>query len=200
MFQQYSKLRQSSKVPTSCTTDNNENWGHWMEQKPDNCIRLVMENVNSIQASSTNNIKLHHGKTWLIENDVDVACWIELGVPWHRHRQKYCLPQIMKASSWKSQIAIAANNIHEFNGKQQFGGTATMLFNGITLAVAGPCYDASGLGCWTWVRLQGRGSCTTTIITAYNPCKSSSERPNTVYMQHKRYGLSRLWAICRRSL
>ena len=81
----------------------------------------------------------------------------------------------MKEPPWESQLTITANNTHECTGKQQFGGTATMLFNSITLAIVGTGYDVSGLGQWTWVCLQGLGEHTTTIITAYNPCKSDCE-------------------------
>ena len=102
----------------------------------------------------------------MIENDVDIACWIELGIPWHRLRRKNRLQQLMKESSWDSQLAITANNTHEHTGKRQYGGTATMLFNSITSAVAGTGYDTSGLGRWTWVRLQWKGNHTTSIITA----------------------------------
>ena len=151
-----------------------------------------------IQVTKKNNVKLDQGKAWLIENDVDVACWIELGVPWHRNRRKYHLPQLMKKPSWESQIAITANNSHEHTGKRQFGGTATLLFNKVTSAIAGTGYDSSGLGHWSWARLQGRGNWTTTIITAYNPCKSNNERPSTVYTQQKQYLISVNRDVCPR--
>ena len=63
-----------------------------------------------IQATNTTNLKLDQGKTWLIENNIAVACWIELGVPWHRNHCKYQLPYLMKELSWESQLTIAANN------------------------------------------------------------------------------------------
>ena len=47
-----------------------------------------MENVNNIVTMIKGNHKLDQAKTWLIKHDINVACWIELGVPWHRRRLK----------------------------------------------------------------------------------------------------------------
>ena len=39
-----------------------------------------------IQTGVKNNVKLNHGKIWLIKNKVDIAAWIEIGVPWQTKR------------------------------------------------------------------------------------------------------------------
>ena len=134
-----------------------------------------MENINNIKAIKKGNPKLDHGKAWLIESETDIACWIELGIPWHKKQKKNRLPQLMREQSWSSQLTIASNNIHEDSDTQQFGGTAIMAFETATSAVSGTGYDSLGLGRWSWIRLQGKQNKSTTIISAYNPCKSNPD-------------------------
>ena len=52
-------------------------------KKKDGTIQIVMENINNISSNREFNLKLDNGKKWLVENDVDAACWIETRVPWH---------------------------------------------------------------------------------------------------------------------
>ena len=79
----YSPITSHKTAPSEVITDNNKHWGNKMSIKPDSCFCIVMENINNIQATKKGNLKLNQGKAWLIENKVDLACWIELGVPWH---------------------------------------------------------------------------------------------------------------------
>lgn len=106
----------------------------------------------------------------------------------------------MKDPAWDTQLTVAANNTHETIGKRQFGGTATMAFNFITSTEAGRGFDNSGLGRWTWIRLQGKHATSTTIIIAYCPCHSKHDRPETVYMQQKRYLMSKNIDTCPREV
>ena len=59
-----------------------------MKSKKENKVQICMENVNNIVSMIKGNHKLDQAKTWLIQNNVDIACWIELGVPWHRQGLK----------------------------------------------------------------------------------------------------------------
>ena len=87
-----------------------------------------MENINNISSSKEFNLKLDHGKIWLIENNVDVAYCIKTGVLWHQQKCSKRLPELMKDRAWDNQLVITSNNIHEKCGKRKFGGTATMLY------------------------------------------------------------------------
>lgn len=52
--------------------------------------------------------------------------------------------------------------------------------------VIGKGQDKLGLGCWTWVRYQGKDNIMLCIFTAYRP-NPPSEGPFTVYAQHWTY-------------
>ena len=126
-------------------------------------------------------------KKWLIKKEIDIACWMELGLPWQKIRKKDRFPAKMKSNGWDNQCIITLNNIHETSGNCQYGGTATMVFNELTSTIAGTGYDKTGLGRWSWIRFTGKGGVSTCVITAYCPCTGSPNQPSTVYAQQKRY-------------
>ena len=81
------------------------------------------------------------------------------------------------------------NNKHENIDKFQYGGTAVMAYNEATHRVKATGSDKTGLGRWSWILFEGKHNYTTQIISVYVPCKSSADRLQTVYNQHKRYFL-----------
>ena len=151
--------------PMNSIVNDDSPWGNKMKSKKENNVRICMENVNNIVSMIKGNHKLDQAKTWLIRNNIDIACWIELGVPWHRRRLKDKLKSMMRCASWDEQLTIAANNVHKETGQRQFGGTATMAFNSIVATVANSGVDTSSLGRWSWIKIQGKMGKSTTIIT-----------------------------------
>ena len=199
------KLKSSYKPTTSkrpqdamSYTSDDDGWGNTLETKQEGTIRITMENINNIPSRRDHNLKLDNGKKWLVENDVDIACWIETGVPWHKRHKHERLPELMREDAWDHQITITSNNVHDDCGTRQFGGTATMLFDHVASTMNGSGYDSSGLGRWSWVQLQGKFGISTTIVTAYCPCKSNLTSPETVYNQHRRYLMTKNRDICPR--
>ena len=144
------------------------------------------------------NLRLDSDKKWIIENNVDMACWIETGVPWRQRKHHKRLLELMKSPAWDNQITITSNNIHETCRKRQFGGMGTMLFDYIAPTVNGTGYDPTGLGRWSWTQVQGKSGLATTIITAYCPCKGRVDRNSTVYSQQRRYLMTQNRDICPR--
>ena len=46
--------------------------------------------------------------------------------------------------------------------------------------------DSSGLGRWTWMRMQGKHGHYTTIVSAYRPCRNTTDT-GSVYVQQQTY-------------
>ena len=63
------------------------------------------------------------GGKWLVKKEINIACWLELGVPWHTLRNQDKLQTKMRGQSWDSQCAVTANNIHEKTKGSQYGRT-----------------------------------------------------------------------------
>eukprot|EP00957_Ditylum_brightwellii_P186088 14168030-Ditylum_brightwellii.AAC.1 len=78
-----------------------------------------------------------------------------------------------------------AHNIHDkILGKYQVGGTASITTGTLVgrLDRKGG-RDPSGLGCYTWHKLRGKGGLVLRILTVYRPCKSTNGAA-LVYAQH----------------
>ena len=61
-------------------TDANAGWGDPMHPKHPDTIRISMENVRSIGIKSEKNAKQDKLLEWLIKNEINIACWQEVGV------------------------------------------------------------------------------------------------------------------------
>ena len=102
----------------------------------------------------------------------------------------------MKEELWDHQVTITSNNVHDNSSNRQFGGTATMIFNYVASTINGSGHDSSGLGRWSWIQLQGKCDVSTSIITAYCPCKSYPKQPETVYNQQRCYLMTQKRDVC----
>ena len=136
-------------------------------------------------ASTEYNFKLDKGGKWLVKKEIDIACWLQLGVPWHTMQKQDQLQAKLKGQSWDSQCIITENNIHEKPKGSQYGGTATMAFNKITSTISGTGYDKTGLGRWSWIKFLGKAGVTRRVITEYCPCARNLNQPSTVHAQQK---------------
>ena len=48
-------------------------------------------------------------------------------------------------------------------------------------------FDYTGLGRWSWVKLEGELGHVTSMVTAYAPCGSRASRKSACYKQQLRY-------------
>ena len=65
-------------------TPNNSQLGHAMDEKSDKCIQVSMENMAKILLDKDDHIKLGRAKAWIIENKINIACWIKTEIPWYK--------------------------------------------------------------------------------------------------------------------
>ena len=68
--------------------------------------------------------------------------------------------------------------------KYQAGGTFILGLNQTQSRVVSKGQDKSGLGRWTWFRIQGRHNSFTTVFSVYRPCKNEDTQ-GTTYRQQK---------------
>ena len=90
----------------------------------------------------------------------------------------------------KIRVAVAHNK-HNNLSQGQYSETAVVAFGNVTGTIDETAVDLTGLGRWALLKLQGRESRKTRIISAYNLCKprGCKFKPNTVYNQHKQHFL-----------
>ncbi len=158
-------------------------------RKPDGVIRLMYENVNSLPNRMGGNRKLDKMKDLIHEWGADIVGMVE-------HRQN--LKHKQNGNGWSKLFrrgdeevrSVVAHNVHKNISPVQEGGVGLIAFGPLieNLDMAQSGNDASGLGRWTMMTLQG-DNIRTRIICGYNPCKSSvsGKALRTSYAQHRRY-------------
>lgn len=130
---------------------------------------------------------------------IDVIGWAEIRIAWQKCKSDQKLYSRFKDLRWRHFKSVTSNNKREAFSVRQFGGTATIAVNECANRVTCSGADETGLGRWSWLLIEGKHDIKVRIITAYNPCKTSSTRPATVYAQQKRYFLSKNISTCPRT-
>ena len=195
----FTRQRYTNSLPKTFDNDN-AGWGDPLHPKHPDTIRISMENIRSIGVSNKKNIKQEKLKEWLACNDVDIACWQELGVNWRKCCKQDRLPAHLSCVTWEKMQMSTAYNKHDNHLQGQYGGTAVIALGHITGTIDETAVDQTGLGRWASIKLLGRGGKKTRIVSAYNPCKPSGHKfkDNTVYAQHRRYFLQHSITTCPR--
>ena len=177
-----------------------KNFGDCLTEKEEGNIRIVNQNINCLGISSYNNQKEVLAKNWLIQNNVDIAGWQEIGIAFHLLPRSKRLHARMQDIRWNKIRVSAANNKHEQNEISQYGGTAVIAVDEAAHRIKATGCDSTGLGRWSWILFEGRSNHLTRIISAYVPCRSTDDRRHTVYNQQKRYFWKRGIQQCPRRL
>ena len=174
--------------------------GYIPEDKPDNVLRLSVENANSMS--------IYHPENWKVKKccsinnryGTDGTLLAEGGVNWAQAPEGKRPSQLFRGAR-KCRVA-AGYNVHESGpefGRYQHGGTLAAAFTRLTPFVLGTGEDRTGLGRWSWVYVGTEGR-KTRLISAYQPCRSPEDKKKqrrfpdgtrrkrmTVWAQHRRY-------------
>ena len=140
-------------------------WGHLMTRKKENNnVRVALINVNGL-APQKKDVKSKQLKELMKDKCIDVLCINEHNLN---------LPKLSATEGWRNRFktqkthTLAASNIHNTStSKRIYGGTAHITSAFISPRVKDFGSDHTGLGRWTWVRIEGRNGFTVKIITAY---------------------------------
>ena len=186
-IQPYNVILPDPSVRRQEKSRKNKVFGDHLVEKEDSVIRIVSQNVNCIGVSHEINHKQENAKNWMIQHSVDIVGWQETGVAFHTLPRHKRLAHRMKDIRWNKMRISSSNNKNENIETFQYGGTAVMAFDQAAHRVKSTGADSTGLGRWSWILFEGKQKYTTRIISAYVPCKSSCDRRQTVYNQHKRY-------------
>lgn len=170
--------------------------GDKLHKKDDNHIRIVSQNIGCLGIHSFGNGKQSKGIEWLIQNQVDIVTWQEIGVAFHMQQRCDKMRERMRDPRWQKARVISANNKHESIDNKQFGGTSVMSVDSVASRVTGTGSDETGLGRWSWMLFEGKKKWKTRIFSVHIPI--SSKRMASVYQQHKRYYLENDMNICPR--
>ena len=121
--------------------------------------------------------------------EVDIMCMAETGVHWRTLPIEDRLWERVKEWGSDRKISFGYNVDDRLARRSQYGGTAILAMNDIVPRINQTGHDDSGLGRWSWFKIQGKHRSTIRIVSAYCPCQPSSTSEtglHTVFAQHLR--------------
>ena len=124
--------------------------------------------------------------------------WQEIRFAQHMIQKHERLAERLRDYRRKQIRVSTSNNKHEFIEKFQWGGNATIAYNTLANMARTSGADEDGLGRWSWIQLEGHNNRRIRVISAYNPCHTSTSQFATVYSQQKRYIISQHKDVCPR--
>ena len=171
--------------PTPAEHQQDTQFGHDLTpDKPANHMRIELGNVGCLPVNS-GEPKSRHFLDQLMHFKTDLYLGTE--TDWN-------LPFIKAEHSWQErtrrvlprQSYLFAHNKHDRHNtsRYQAGGTFMLALGNAQPRVIQKEADKSGLGRWTWMRIQGRQGQATSVISAYRPCRNKSSR-GSVHEQHQ---------------
>ena len=144
-----------------------ETFGNSITTKNHDVIRLIGQNIGYLGVRTFANQKQEQGKEWLVDHQIDICCWQEIGLSMHMMKHHEKINERMRDYRWTKQRISATNNKHESIDKLQFGGTIVMAVNEAASRVHASGSDETGLGRWSWMLFEGHNEYRTRVISAY---------------------------------
>jgi hypothetical protein len=149
-----------------------------------NTIRCESQNINNLTERGTTS-KSRQLIQRLRDPTTDVHLMQEMGLYW---------PKVPPQDKWHDRLSgrfhsSLACNINEPTASAVLlpGGVGVVIGPRLSPTCGQKGNDNTGLGRWSWTRMQGMRARHTTIISAYRPCTPSTPGETTAYEQHARY-------------
>ena len=118
----------------------------------------------------------------------------ETCINWSKFKASQTVASILRDGKTPIRSVQSYNRYETDNiGYTQRGGTATVLRDELDGYFKDLGKDETGLGMWSWYRIQGVPGCRTRIVSAYAPASSKDSELASYYMQIK-------WYILRKGL
>ena len=138
--------------------------------KPDNCVRIVMENFNSL-GIFTNGVKINALNKLCRKFKTDILAGCETQADWRQATDEQQFRNIIGVGM--DTRSVVAHNINERMQRNQHGGCAMMVMGRFSAEVGDTGVDHYGLGRWCWMRV-GSGDKKTRTVMAYQPSGSGN--------------------------
>ena len=147
--------------------------------------RILLQNPNGL-GMKRSSMKQSRLKSSIIKHDFGIVGLSEIGVNWNRIEQKD--GWWSRTHEWFQALRSSKsyNTTDPSMGRAQSGGTITMARDRYAHCTDRLSFDPRHLGRWSSIRLQGKGSIRTRIVTVYCPCPSSVDHPYSAYNQQLR--------------
>jgi hypothetical protein len=157
-------------------------WGHSLSTiNANSTFRVFLQNPNGLPFDSKYH-SLHHDFLQCRNYGAAVECLPEANVNWDLPEQRQSFYNLLY-KTWKASVSCTSKAPEEFEAPYQPGGTATIICDNWTSRVLDKGEDPVGLGQWTYITLQGKGTKKVTVVTAYNASYTTGGTTNFCQQQ-----------------
>ena len=151
-------------------------------------FRFLSININGLPFWLQWNHKAELLKLLLKRYNVECLGLQETCINWSEFKASQTVASILRDGKTPIRSVQSYNRYETDNiGYTQRGGTATVLRDELDGYFKDLGKDETGLGMWSWYRIQGAPGCRTRIVSAYAPTGSEDSEPASYYKQIKRY-------------
>jgi len=176
--------------------DSSDSWGHQLDRKRPNTIRLLLQNIGGIDGKPKGSVKLAALREFMEANNVDIAALTECNVAWDKTDPDIWPPEQTKFWWENAHWSLTHNRKDPHAGPYQPGGTGILVVNQLSYRAQCPGDDSVGLGRWCWAWLRGKHNQFLRVVSVYRLCISSG--PLSTYQQQIRFWGSKHFDGCPR--
>ena len=188
--------RRRSRAPTTSSSfaqrsllggssSDDTRFGDPLPSKTSSSFRILFQNANKIPTSGSSD----KSSTFINlpkQFNLDVFGFSEVGLDWRLVDEANSMWERTR-NKYRSCKSVTRHNTNDPpTNPLQYGGTGMMAVNEAVSRIVGIGGDTTGLGRWSWTRLQGQNNTHVRVISAYRPCTNNSDIGST-YQQHLRY-------------
>jgi len=144
-------------------------------------LQVLFQNDDGLSPMDKGEVKLTMFQQMINQLELDIVGITETKTCWDLVDYNLCLPQ--KTRGWWEIIhwLVGFNQTNPHQLLYQPGGMGLMAVNGIAHQIQLVGKDETGMGCWCWTQIHGKGNSFTRFVSLYQPCKSRG--PRTTYQQ-----------------
>ena len=167
-----------------------EEFGDIMQRKSPNTLRIMLHNINRLPIYK-NQDKSKKLFSYIANKQIDVALLTEIGLYWKLIHNNDKWHERIRHVFRSAKYSLSYNTTEPTMTEMvQFGGTASMAVDDCAHRVIAHGTDTTGLGRWSWLRMEGKNNHHLRVVSAYRPVDSVGHR--TVQAQHTRYFRTKL--------
>jgi len=135
-----------------------DTWGHKMQPKGSNIIRIILQNTGGIDHKPRGSVKLAALHAFMQEAQVDIAALTECNIAWDKI--DYSLSPAQQTKYWweNTHWLISHNRKDPHSAPYQPGGTSIVVIAQFSHQAQCPGDNIIGLGCWCWACLRGKNN------------------------------------------
>jgi hypothetical protein len=171
-------------------------WGDNCCEKEANCIRIGGLNIGTFPGYKTN-VKLQKLHEYITRHEFDILGFQELNTHWKKRPSGTQMEELI--FGWFTRLRMNLSYFKQYpasDGQQQ-GGVAQWAIGGIADRANERGEDPTGLGRWTWQRLQGKQGRALRVATAYRPVLNK-DGLKSVWSQQRSFWLAKGEDCCPR--